>query len=97
MLGGFATVIEGTGSMESTAASPRSVEVRVYRHGEQIHRELCESVDDAQAFIEEWPEEEVADLQFEVDDLSIRHRDTQVLDPEPEGVEPGGVEDERPR
>jgi hypothetical protein len=70
--------------MAAEAGTPGAVEVRVYRHGEQVHRELCESAEHAQAFIDEWPEEQVSDLRFDVDDLTVRHAGTDVLDPDPE-------------
>jgi hypothetical protein len=58
-----------------------TVEVRVYRHGELVHRELCESEERAALVIEEWSE--LDGIECEVDDLSVRHEAGQILEPEP--------------
>jgi hypothetical protein len=58
-----------------------TVEVRVFRHGELVHTELCESDEQAALVIEEWAEHD--GVTCEVDDLSIRHRPGDILAPEP--------------
>lgn len=58
-----------------------TVEVRVYRHGELVHRELCESEEQAALVIEEWSE--MDGVECEVDDLSVRHEPGDILEPEP--------------
>jgi hypothetical protein len=58
-----------------------TVEVRVYRHGELVHRELCESEEQAALVIEEWSEQD--GIECEVDDLSVRHDPGDILGPEP--------------
>lgn len=58
-----------------------TVEVRVYRHGELVHRELCESDEQAALVIDEWAELDGVDC--EVDDLSVHHRQGDVLEPAP--------------
>ncbi|MFI5041632.1 MAG: hypothetical protein ACHQNA_07265 [Acidimicrobiales bacterium] len=57
-----------------------TIEVRVYRRGELIRRELCESEEEAALVVEGWAE--VEDVECEVDDLSVRHRPGDVLEPE---------------
>jgi hypothetical protein len=56
-----------------------SIEVTVYRDGEVIHRELCETDLDAEAVVEQW--KEVEGTEFQVDDLSVHHRPTDILEP----------------
>lgn len=58
-----------------------TVEVRVYRHGDLVHRELCESEEQAALVIEEWSE--LDGVECEVDDLSVRHEPGDILEPEP--------------
>jgi hypothetical protein len=58
-----------------------TVEVRVFRHGELVHTELCESDEQAALVVEEWAEHD--GVTCEVDDLSIRHRPGDILAPEP--------------
>jgi hypothetical protein len=48
-----------------------TVEVRVFRDGALVHRELCESAEDAQRVVDAWSEGEA--VSFEVDDLSCGH------------------------
>ena len=60
-----------------------TVEVRLYRQGELIHRELCQSEEQADLIIEAWSE--MDGVSFEVDDLSARH--TQGENSEPEAIE----------
>jgi hypothetical protein len=57
-----------------------TVEVRVFRHGTLVHRELVESEEQAAAVVDEWAE--LDGVQCEVDDLSIRHRPGEILEPE---------------
>ncbi len=69
-----------------------TVEVRVFRDGELVHQELCESEDEAALIVDQWSELE--GVRCEVDDLSIRHRAGEILEPEPplpenDHVQPG--------
>lgn len=57
-----------------------TIEVRVWRHGELVHTELCESEEQASLILEEW--EELDGVRCEVDDLSVRHRPGDILEPE---------------
>jgi hypothetical protein len=57
-----------------------TIEVRVFRHGELVERELCESDEQAALIVEEW--EDVDGVSFAVDDLSVRHHPGDVLEPE---------------
>ena len=57
-----------------------TVEVRVFRHGELVHRELCESEEQASLVIDQWSE--LDGVECEVDDLSVRHRPGEILGPE---------------
>ena len=59
-----------------------TVEVIVYRDGELVHRELCESVETAAGVVEEWGELE--GVECVVDDLSVKHRAGQILEPDAE-------------
>ena len=56
-----------------------TVEVRVWRHGELVHTELCESEEQASLALEEW--QELDGVRCEMDDLSVRHRPGDVLEP----------------
>jgi hypothetical protein len=56
-----------------------SIEVTVYRAGDLIHRELCETEDDARAVAEHW--NELGAVEIQVDDLSMHHQPTDVLEP----------------
>jgi hypothetical protein len=58
-----------------------TVEVRVFRHGELVHRELCESEEQAALAVDEWSELE--GVRCEVDDLTVTHRPGEILEPEP--------------
>lgn len=58
-----------------------TIEVRVYRHGELVERELHESEEQAALAVEAW--EEIEGVECEVDDLSFRHRPGEILEPEP--------------
>jgi hypothetical protein len=57
-----------------------TVEVRVFRHGALIHDEVVESEEQAALVVEEWTE--LDGVTCEVDDLSVRHRAGQILEPE---------------
>ena len=48
-----------------------TVEVRVFRDGVLVHRELCESAEDADRVVDAWSELEA--VSFEVDDLACDH------------------------
>jgi hypothetical protein len=60
-----------------------TVEVTVYRDGQLIHRELCESESEAAAVVDRW--KEVDGTEFQVDDLAVHHGPTDILEPT-EGV-----------
>jgi hypothetical protein len=57
------------------------IEVRVFRHGELVHRELCESEEQAALVVDEWAE--LDGVECEVDDLTVRHGPDDILAPEP--------------
>lgn len=62
-----------------------TTEVRVYRDGRLLERELFESEVEAALAIEAWTE--IEGVECEVDDLSLRHRPGEVVhDPEPAGL-----------
>lgn len=58
-----------------------TVEVRIYRGDELVHTELCESDEEATLVVEEWSER--GGVRCEVDDLTIKHRPGDILEPEP--------------
>ena len=64
-----------------------SVEVRVFRHGALVHREWCETEEQASFVVGRWSELE--GVECEVDDLTVRHRPDEIL-----GSEPAGIPDE---
>lgn len=68
--------------------TPR-IEVRVYRHGELVQRELCDSEEEAARVVDGWSEH--SEVTCEVDDLTLRHGPEDVLAPDPALME----EDER--
>jgi flavodoxin len=70
-----------------------TIEVRVFRHGELVHRELCESEEQASLVIDEWAE--LDGVECEVDDLSVRHRPGEIMEPEPAEVRDEGYPDQR--
>lgn len=81
-----------------------AIEVRVWRHGKLVHRELCESEDQAALVVESWTE--LDGVECEVDDLTVRHRPGEIAEPEPpraadedytEAVEQTEVDDTRAR
>lgn len=57
-----------------------TIEVRVYRDGRLIERELCESEERAALVVEAW--QEIDGVECEVDDLSVRHGPEDILSPE---------------
>jgi hypothetical protein len=63
-------------SRDEMGATP-TIEVTVYRDGAVIHRELCESETDAAAAVEQWSEFG----ECQVDDLSVHHGATDILEP----------------
>jgi hypothetical protein len=64
-----------------------TVEVVIYQHGSEIHRELCESIDAAEAVVEEWGELE--GVECTVDELGARHAGEEIPDVEPPGTDIG--------
>jgi hypothetical protein len=58
-----------------------TLEVRAYRDGVLMRRELCESEEDAAAFVDAWEQE--PGIRCEVDDLSLRSHDTESFEVEP--------------
>jgi hypothetical protein len=62
-----------------------TLEVRVYRDGVLIGRELCESEEDVAAFVEAWEQE--PGIECEVDDLSVSSHGTESLEVEPTDVD----------
>jgi hypothetical protein len=57
-----------------------TVEVVVFRHGEQVHRELCESADAANDVVAEWVE--LDGVECVVDDLAVKHDVGEILEPD---------------
>lgn len=49
-----------------------TVEVSVWRHGELVHKQLCESEEQAASVVDAW--EELEGVRCEVGDLTSRHR-----------------------
>ncbi len=65
-----------------------TIEVRVYRGGELISRELCESEDEASLIVDTWTELE--GVRCEVDDLSAGNHPDEILEsPLATGLEEG--------
>jgi hypothetical protein len=60
----------------------RTVEVVVFEHGAEIHRELCESAEEAALVVDRWSERPGVECQ--VDDLSVHHQPTDILEPSPD-------------
>jgi len=56
-----------------------TIEVRVFRHGELVHRALCESEEQAKLVSDQWAELE--GVQVQVDDLTVQHEPDQILAP----------------
>jgi hypothetical protein len=77
-------VEEGEQMSEDSTVDPWDtprISVRVFRHGELIETELCDTEDEATRTVERWSE--LDDITCEVDDLTVRHRPGDVLEPEP--------------
>lgn len=68
-------------SEQYAADSTPSIEVRVFRGGDLIERQLCESEEEAAEVVDTWSE--VEDVTCLVDDLSFHHTPDDVLSPEP--------------
>lgn len=69
---------------EDTSVDPWNtprIEVRIFRNGELVQREWCDSEDEATQVVDSWSE--LAGITCEVDDLTIRHHPDDVLAPEP--------------
>jgi hypothetical protein len=72
-----------SGYRPEDAGTAPTVEVTVIRDGEVIDRVLCESDEEAVEVVESWSEQDGVHCQ--VDDLSVRHRSGDILEPgEPE-------------
>ncbi|MGZ4690561.1 MAG: hypothetical protein ACXVKA_07480 [Acidimicrobiia bacterium] len=56
-----------------------TIEVTVFRDGQVIHRELCQTDEEATAVAEHWSETGAVECQ--IDDLSVHHRASDVLEP----------------
>lgn len=76
-----------TDSVYDRTGEVPTLEVRVSRHGSLVHRELCESEEQAQLVLDTWSD--VEDVECEIRQLSRRRSDD---DTEVEPVEPGDVE-----
>jgi len=57
-----------------------TIEVRVWRHGALVHRELCESEEQAASVVEAWSELEGTEC--ELDDLTVHHRPGDIAEPD---------------
>lgn len=68
-------------------AGAPATEVRIYRDGQLLARELCESEDDAAAVVDRWSE--LGNVSFLVDDLSAQHVAGDILAPVPPDIEEG--------
>lgn len=69
--------------VDESGESP-TVEVRVWRGDDLIHRELCESAEIASAVVASWSD--VEGVRCEIADLSSSHRPDDILAPDPEDV-----------
>ena len=67
------------------SARRRRFEGRAYRDGVLVSRELCESEEDAAAFVE--TREQEPGIECEVDDLSVRSHNVEVFEVEPTDVD----------
>jgi hypothetical protein len=72
--------VEARWSGSDMDSSP-TVEVRVFRHGVLVNRELCESEAEAATVTDRWSE--LDGVTVEVDDLTVVHRPGDILEPEP--------------
>lgn len=64
---------------DELGATP-TIEVTVYRDGAVVHRELCETEAEASAVVERW-NELGGPVECQIDDLSVHHGPTDVLEP----------------
>ncbi len=69
-------------STSSEFGDGAAVEVIVFQHGAEIHRELCESTEQAATVVDLWSERDGVECQ--VDDLSIHHGPNDILEPSPD-------------
>ena len=69
--------IDGLGALDYGDTAP-TVEVVVYRHGEVVHRELCESTEAAMDVVDEWSELDGVECMLE--DLGAEHVPGQILE-----------------
>lgn len=76
---------------ETGDGSP-TIEVVVYQHGREIHRELCETAEAADEIASSWSE--LPGVECQVDDLATRHHPGEILEPD-EG--PGPLDEDYPR
>lgn len=70
-----------------------TIEVRVFRHGELVHQERCESEEQASLVVDEWAE--LDGVECEVDDLSIHHQPGEIFEPEPAELREEDYADQR--
>ncbi len=89
-LTGMKRETRGVGSTDS-GAEALAVEVLVYRDGELVQREACESTEAAAEVARAWAE--VDGVECVIDDLAVKHADGQILAPEEEDAE---VDDDYP-
>ena len=62
-----------------------TLEMRAYRRGELVHRELCASEAEAAALVEAWEEE--PGIECEIDDLSVPRHDVEAREIDRDGAE----------
>lgn len=70
-----------------------TIEVRVFRHGELVHQERCESEEQASLVVDEWAE--LDGVECEVDDLSVHHQPGEILEAEPAELREEDYADQR--
>ena len=58
-----------------------TIEVVVYQRGSELHRELCEGIEAANAVVAEWSELEA--VECTVDEVGARHAGEEIPDVEP--------------
>ncbi len=66
--------------------TPGPVEVRLWRGGGVVHREVCEDAAEAALLVERWAEFGITGV--DVDDLTTHHQPTDVLEPDLELTSP---------
>ena len=57
-----------------------SVEVRLYRGDDLVHRQLFENAEEADSVVEQWSERGIT--RVDIDDLSAQHEPGEILEPE---------------